>query len=241
MINDAVVLAAGKGSRLGPLTATTPKPLLDVAGRPTILHVLDALAGAGITRVTVVTGHLGDHLEASLRAWRSPCCSLRFVRQETLDGTARALALAEDTLDGSFLFCWGDILVGPATYADVLAAAGSSAGVLAVNEVADPSAGAAVYVDDTMRIQRVVEKPARGTSVTNWNNAGIGVLPPAIWAAIDALEPSERGEYELPRAIASLIERGHDFRAVPVRGQWFDIGTPETLAAAREAFAGGMP
>jgi dTDP-glucose pyrophosphorylase len=72
--------------------------------------------------------------------------------------------------------------------------------------------------------------------VTNYNNAGFGVLPAQIWAEIDALAVSERGEYELPRAIAALVTSGARLRAVPVMGTWWDIGTPEDLDAARRSW-----
>lgn len=235
MITEAVILAAGRGSRLGALTAVQPKALLEVGGRPAILHIADGLALAGIERLVVVVGHLGDAIEVAFRDFHG--AGTAFVRQTTLDGTARALALAGRLLRGGpFFFSWADVLVESRNYAAV-AAAGLSSAVLAVNEVEDPSEGAAVYIDSSMRVQRIVEKPSRGTSTTCWNNAGFGILPGAIWEAIDGLEPSSRGEYELPRAIASLIVRGVPFTALPVVGPWFDIGTPESLRAARVSFS----
>jgi NDP-sugar pyrophosphorylase family protein len=236
VIEEAVILAAGRGARLGALTANRPKALLEVGGRPAVLRIADGLARAGAARIVVVVGHLGDAVEAAFREFAS--AETAFARQTTLDGTARALARARPLLgDGPFLFSWADILVEPRNYARV-ASAGAAGAVLAVNDVDDPAEGAAVYADGKMRIQRIVEKPRPGTSTTRWNNAGFGVLPHAIWGAIERLEPSPRGEYELPRAIASLIERGEPFRAAPVVGPWFDIGTPDSLRAARASFAG---
>ena len=108
--------------------------------------------------------------------------------------------------------------------------------MLGVNEVDDPWAGAAVYVDEQWRVQKIVEKPPQGSSDTRWNNAGLGVLGPEIWPHVDALQPSARGEYELPQAIAALVASGANVGAVPVRGQWFDIGTAEDLETARREF-----
>lgn len=231
---QAVILAAGRGTRLGSLTLDRPKPLLDVGGRPLLLHTLDALAVIGIERCTIVVGHLGDLVTREVSAAGVPL-SLAFARQEALDGTARALAVARPLLQpGPFLVTWGDVYLEPAAFASLLAAARPpAAGALLVNRVDDPWAGAAVYVDGDMRVTRIVEKPPRGTSTTPWNNAGPALLDAWVWPFIEALEPSPRGEYELPRALAAAIGAGVYLAAVPVAGPWFDIGTPESLEAAR--------
>ncbi|MCL4243332.1 MAG: nucleotidyltransferase family protein [Dehalococcoidia bacterium] len=236
-IEQAVLLAAGRGTRLGGLTHDIPKPLLEVGGRPIIFRILEGLAGAGVRDVTVITGHLADVLEGALGDGGRWGLAVRCVRQERLDGTATATALARPFLrDSPFFVGWGDIVVDAANYARVIEGAGTTGAAIAVNEVDDPWAGAAAYVDATMRVLRVVEKPPKGMSTTRWNNAGLAVLPPAIWAEVDRLEPSMRGEYELPRAIAALVDSGHAVVAVPVEGPWFDIGTPENLEGARRYF-----
>lgn len=236
-IELAVLLAAGRGTRLGGLTQTIPKPLLEVGGRPMIFRILEGLAGAGVRDVTVITGHLADVLETALGDGGRWGVALRCVRQELLDGTARAAALARPFLrERPFFVGWGDIVVEAANYPRVIEGAGQNGAAIAVNEVDDPWAGAAVYVDAAMRVLRVVEKPPKGTSPTRWNNAGLAVLPPAIWDEVDRLEPSARGEYELPQAVAALVAAGHPVVAVPVEGPWFDIGTPENLVAARRYF-----
>ena len=237
MITKAVLLAAGRGSRLGALTENQPKPLLSVAGRPIIVHILDGLRRAGIEEITVITGYLGDVLERELGNGEASGLNLRYVRQENLNGTARALALARDWLgDEQFFAGWGDILVRPENYRRVIRAARLADAAIAVNDVDDPRAGAAVYVDEAKIVQRIVEKPARGTSTTRWNNAGLSVVGMSIWAEIDRLQPSERGEYELPRAVAALVAGGARVVAVPVEGEWFDVGTAEDLERARAEF-----
>ena len=233
-VEKAVLLAAGRGTRLGALTENYPKALLTVGGRPVIVHILDGLARAGIREVFIVTGHAAEVLETELGNGAGSEISLSYVRQESLLGTAKALQLARDWVgDERFYVGWGDILVRPANYRRLVAASRLADAAIAVNEVDDPSAGAAVYTDAAMRIERIIEKPPPGTSTTRWNNSGLWVVGPAIWPEVERLEPSRRGEYELPQALAAWVASGADVRAVPVEGPWFDVGTPEALEAAR--------
>ncbi len=235
MTDRAVVLAAGRGTRLGSLTASTPKPLLDVGGQPVVARILEGIAAAGIYRVAVVTGYMADALEDAM--WGMAGLSIEFIRQPAPAGTADALSLTRDFTQGQrFFFTWADVLVDPLNYRAVVESATWADAVLAVNEVDDPTAGAAVYVADDYTIEQIVEKPPPGTATTRWNNAGFGVLGEGVWEHIDRLEPSARGELELPDAIRSLIESGGKVLAVPVIGPWFDVGTPESLVAARRYY-----
>jgi UDP-N-acetylglucosamine diphosphorylase / glucose-1-phosphate thymidylyltransferase / UDP-N-acetylgalactosamine diphosphorylase / glucosamine-1-phosphate N-acetyltransferase / galactosamine-1-phosphate N-acetyltransferase len=241
MIDRGVLLAAGKGTRLGALTASFPKPMLEVAGRPILFHILSGLARAGLVEAVVVTGHCAELLEAALGDGSALGLRARTVRQGRPEGTARAILLGKSLLgERPFFFGWGDILVEPSNYGRVLAAFdGTVDAVIAVNDVPDPFAGGAVYVDERGLVTKIVEKPARGSSTTRWNNSGLGVLSPSLWPRLEALPPSPRGEYELPQALGQLVAEGGRVRAVPVEGAWFDIGTPEDLADARARFPRG--
>lgn len=236
-VTKAVLLAAGKGTRLGALTATFPKALLPVAGKPIIVHILDGLRAAGITEVMIVTGHAAQTLEAELGNGAGGGMSISYVRQQALEGTAKAVSLARDWVgEERFYVGWGDILVRPENYRRLVKASRLADAAIAVNEVPDPSAGAAVYIDEAMRIERIIEKPPPGTSTTRWNNSGLWVAGPGIWPEVDRLQPSARGEYELPQALAAWIAGGAHVVAVPVEGPWYDIGTPAALEAARTGF-----
>ncbi|HSP95784.1 MAG TPA: nucleotidyltransferase family protein [Candidatus Dormibacteraeota bacterium] len=239
-IDTAVVLAAGRGTRMGALTAATPKPLLMVAGQSIIARVLGGLARGGVRRAVVVTGYLGEQIEAALGDGGALGLSIAYRRQERPDGTARALLLAESLLgDAPFVVSWGDILVPSAFYGALLAAFARwpCDALLAVNAVDDPWRGAAVYVDPQWRVERLEEKPPRGSSTTGWNNAGIMAFAPLALDYARRLPPSPRGEYELPQAVARMVGDGRDVRALAVRGPWSDVGTPEDLAAAQTLFA----
>jgi len=235
----AVILAAGRGTRMGALTANTPKPLLPVSGRPMIEHILRGLHAAGIRAATVITGYLGAQIEAALGDGQRLGLQLSYLRQHAADGTARALLLARQAVgDAPFVVSWGDIVVSPANYAALVDNFSRTPcdALLMVNSIDDPWQGAAVYVDEAGRVTRLIEKPPRGTSQTRWNNAGIFIFTPRIFDYAAGLHASSRGEYELPQAISAMIADGRDVRALPVQGFWSDVGTPADLTAATQRY-----
>jgi N-acetylgalactosamine kinase len=234
----AIVLAAGRGTRMGSLTASTPKPLLFINGKPLLACILEDLAAAGLREVVVVTGYLGEQIEQAFGDGSRLGLSLVYRRQVRADGTAGALLLARDLVAGGpFLLSWGDILVDADFYGRLCRrfAEAPCDVLLAVNPVDDPWRGAAVYVDGDWRVARIVEKPPQGTSTTGWNNAGLFIFSPLILQYAARLQPSARGEYELPQAIARMVEDGRDVRAMPVGDLWSDVGTPEDLQAVAAA------
>ncbi len=245
-LTTAILLAAGRGKRLGDLTANTPKPMLEIAGVPLISHVVSALARARLTRFVVVTGYLSEQIEdwAKTFADENPKIQIDTVRQANLNGTGGALLCARNmiAIEARFLIGWGDILMDRANYSRFVDRAHEEKRedeydlMLAVNRVKDPHRGAAVYVNETMRVERLVEKPEPGTSSTHWNNAGLFATGPAIFDYVERLAPSPRGEIELPGAIAQMISDGRVVRAIDVRGFWSDIGTPQDLEIARARF-----
>lgn len=239
MVRTAVILAAGRGTRMGALTADRPKPLLTVGGQSLIERILRGFGAAGITRAVIVTGYRGEQIEAALGDGRDRAMEIVYCRQEKAEGTARALLLAQPLIgNGPFALSWGDVLVAPAFYSELLSAFVTQpcALCLAVNEMDDPWRGAAVYVDDVWHVTKLEEKPPRGSATTRWNNAGIFVFDPIIWPYAATLPASPRGEYELPQAITRMVQDGCDVRAVPIRGFWSDVGTPEDLEHAERTF-----
>lgn len=224
-----VIVAAGEGKRMRPITYWRPKPLVPVADAPIIVHIIRGFVGAGVTEICIVVGHLRDQLMAALGDGSQWDARLTYRVQEMPRGTADAVLLARDFLAGGpFVLSWGDILVPPEHYRRVVEAYAGADGVLSVNEVDDPWEGAAVYVNGGF-VERIIEKPPRGTSTTNFNNAGILILPPEVLEIAATLEPSARGELELPQAIDALLSRGAKLRAAKVDGYWSDVARPATV------------
>jgi NDP-sugar pyrophosphorylase family protein len=236
-VADALILAAGRGTRMRALTEDLPKPMLPVAGRPLLEHVVLALRSAHIRRFVIVTGYRAERIEQYFADGARLGVEIAYRRQEVQDGTARALLLGRGSIaDRPFLLVWGDILVAPENYSALLARFRERRpdGLLGVNWVEDPYRGAAVYVDGENRIERIVEKPPPGTARTHWNNAGVAVFHPAVFAYAAAVKPSSRGEYEIPDAVTAMLDDGRAVYAFPLRGFWCDVGTPGDLKRAEE-------
>jgi NDP-sugar pyrophosphorylase family protein len=223
-VTKAVVLAAGKGTRMGALTHDVPKPMLPVEGKPLLEHVLDHLAEAGIRECALITGYHREMIERHFAAYPM---RLEFIHQEVLNGTAGAAKLARPFVDGDpFLLTYADIWSEPADYRRVMEP--DAEATLAVKYVDDPFQGAAVYVKEGF-IENIIEKPPKGTSTTHWNSAGIYTFRPSIFEEIEKVKLSPRGEYEIPDAVQAMIKGGRKLRAVEIKGAWRDIGRPEDL------------
>jgi NDP-sugar pyrophosphorylase family protein len=222
----AVVLAAGKGTRMGALTQDVPKPMLLVQGKPLLEHVLDHLSQAGIKECALITGYHRELIERHFAAYPM---HLEFIHQEVINGTGGAAKLARSFVDcDPFLLTYADIWCEPEDYRRLMQPVEAT---LAVKYVDDPFQGAAVYEKDGL-IENIVEKPTKGTSTTHWNSAGIYTFGPAIFEEIERIKLSPRGEYEITDAIEAMIKAGRPLRAVEIKGQWKDIGRPEDLSWA---------
>ncbi len=219
---------------MGEMTREIPKPMLPVRGRPLLEYIVERLAAAGIQRFLIVVGYQHEVIESHFSKWPLP---IEFCLQRPVNGTGSAVLLAQRfAANQPFLLTWGDILCDTTEYDHCLAIFDqnpATVAVLAVKAVDDPWQGAAVYENEG-RIQRIIEKPAKGASTTHWNSAGFYALRPVIFDYLARLKPSPRNEYELTSAIQAMLDDGLDLRISPVRGSWRDIGRPEDLAAANK-------
>lgn len=226
-----VILAAGKGTRMLPLTERRPKPLVPVLDRPMLEHIIVGARDAGVDEIGVIVGHLGEQIVEYFGDGSGLGMRIEYIWQQEAKGTGHAALLAEGFVAGEpFFMSWGDIIVPPENYKNVVNAfrEGDCDAVLSLNYVEDPYQGAAVYEEDGF-VVRIQEKPPKGTATTNWNNAGLFVYQAELFDRLRNLTPSPRGELELPDAVQEMIREGKRIRAVKLVGYWSDVARPAAV------------
>ncbi|MFC7019229.1 MULTISPECIES: bifunctional sugar-1-phosphate nucleotidylyltransferase/acetyltransferase [Haloarcula] len=234
-IDTAVVLAAGEGTRLRPLTRNRPKPMLPAANRPILEHVFDALVEAGIERLVAVVGfkrdRVQDHFGSTYRG-----VPITYVVQEKQLGSGHALLQAREVVDGSLLVLNGDRLIDPGTVeavANSFAETGDTS--ISVVERQDTHRYGAVELRGSA-ITEFVEKPQ--SDDYRLINGGVYAFAETIFDAIEAT-PREHGELGLTDTIERLVDQDR-VRGVEVDGMWVDATYPwDLLSVAREVLARG--
>jgi NDP-sugar pyrophosphorylase family protein len=241
----AVILAAGKGTRMRELTNELPKPMLRVQGKPILEHIVEGVIAAGIRELFIVTGFRAEVIETYFGDGSEWGVRIATGRQVVQDGTGKAPELAKSFIGNSpFLLTYGDILVPPGTYPQMLQRFQESdfAGVITVTPGEDVTKGGLNFFDEQFCLKRLVEKPSPeqleqlrhdgwlkpGTPA--WYNAGIYIFRPSLFDFTARLQKSSRGEYELTDAISAMIATGQKLAGLEIQGRWVDVRDPETLA-----------
>jgi dTDP-glucose pyrophosphorylase len=230
-MNKAVLLAAGRGTRMRDLTQELPKPMLEVRGKPVLQHIVEGLRKNGLTNLLIVVGWRADVVRNFFGDGSQLGVRIRYETQTVQDGTGRVVALAREFAgEDPFLLSYGDILVAPVNYSRIRTALDSAEAVLTMKRSDDVSQGGAVFVNDKFELTDLREKPKPGELTSPWYNAGIYGFRASIFDNIAKLEPSPRGEYELTDAIRNLALQGKKVRALEIAGDWVDVRDPEILA-----------
>jgi glucose-1-phosphate thymidylyltransferase len=224
----AVVLAAGKGTRLYPITHRIAKPLLPLVNRTTLLYAFDRLKELDIDEICLVVGENEPAMRAALGDGSNFGVKLTYVRQHDPHGLAHAVGFAKEFVNNDpFVLYLGDAMYGEGFKQQAQTFTSSRcANLNIVQWVEDPRRyGVAVLDGDS--IVRLVEKPQNPES--NWAMAGMYFFGPEIWSILPNLTPSARGEYEITDAIQMLIDGGHSVLAGKYEGVWFDTGTLDSF------------
>ena len=231
----AVVLAAGEGARLQPITATRPKHLIEVAGKPVLEHNLEALKSSGIDEVIIVTHYLGDMIHRYFGDGKRFGLKLKYVEQATTIGTGNAVSTAEPYIEGDFVLVYGDLLFTYYTIRKMIHQYNleKPAAVIAVAPVEKTEDYGIIELRNEKMVSRIFEKPPKDKAPSNLANAGIYVLSREVFGRIKRIKPSIRGEFELTDALSLLIDENLPVVAAKIsKDSWMDIGNPWDLLKA---------
>ena len=241
----AVILAAGKGTRMKELTSELPKPMLRVHGVPILEHILLGLKSAGIREFFIITGWRAEVIESYFGDGAKWGVKISYGRQVVQDGTGKAPELAREFVGAStFLLTYGDILVKPETYQRMIKRFNEDyfSGVVTVTGSEDVTQGGLFFFDEKFCLKHLVEKPTAAQieqlrregwlkpGDTAWYNAGVYIFRPSLFEFTARLQKTSRGEYELTDAIAALIATHHALAGLRIEGRWVDVRDPEVLA-----------
>jgi len=220
----AVIMAAGKGTRMLPLTKKVPKVLVEVNGKPFLYYVLKHLKEAGFDEFAIIVGHLKEKFPAFLEKYGFKA---ELIEQTEQKGTGHAAKLAKDFAGGeNFILLGGDNLWS----AKDLKAIGANDEFcyIAGMKVENPQKYG-VLVEKNGKLARIHEKPEK--YVGDLINTGLYKLTPEIFEALDKIPLSPRGEYELTDAITMLAEQGKVY-VYALKDYWLDLGCKEDIVKA---------
>jgi dTDP-glucose pyrophosphorylase len=230
-IDKAVVLAAGRGTRMRELTAEVPKPMIKVRGKPVLQHIVEGLRDAGVSDLLLVVGYRADAVRNFFGDGSRFKLGIQYVIQIVQDGTGRVVDLARGFASNHpFILAYGDILVDPVNYRCVADLPDEIEALLTVTRGEDVTKGGAVFLNAEMEVVDLREKPQPGEPTSPFYNAGLYVFRHSIFEFTAKLKPSPRGEYELTDAIRDLARSGKTVKALELTGEWADVRDPEIFA-----------
>lgn len=224
---QAIVLAAGEGSRMRPLTLSRPKVMVPIGGRPFLDHVVDRAMEAGVIRFVFVVGYRSEVIIDHFGDGNEFGADIEYVVQSEQLGTGHALMMAEDMATDRFLVLNGDVLADLPSLKRFLEIKGDA---VAAKRVADPSRYGVFEVDGD-RLRSVVEKSRSPPS--DLANAGIYLFRKTIFEALRGVNESVRGEVELTDGINVLVSRGEEVRVVEIE-DWIEVGRPWDVLEANK-------
>jgi UDP-N-acetylglucosamine diphosphorylase / glucose-1-phosphate thymidylyltransferase / UDP-N-acetylgalactosamine diphosphorylase / glucosamine-1-phosphate N-acetyltransferase / galactosamine-1-phosphate N-acetyltransferase len=231
----AVLLAAGAGERLLPITATRPKHLIKIAGKPILEFCIEAVKRASINEVIVVTHYMGETIRNYFGDGSNLGLKVTYVEQGKILGTGNATEVVEPYIDSDFILIYGDLLFGQNTVKTVIEKFKESkaAMTMAVVPVEKTENYGIVEQNVQREVKRIVEKPPAGKAPSNLANAGIYAFSKQVFDVIKRTKTSIRGEWELTDAITMFVKSGKIVNTVELsKGEWFDIGRPWDLLDA---------
>jgi glucose-1-phosphate thymidylyltransferase len=237
----AVILAAGKATRLRPVTLTMPKALVPVANKTLIGYAIDVLKAAGFRDIGIVVNDLDSPIPHALGKGEELGVSLEYILQEEQKGLAHAVGLCRPFV-GDDPFC---VFLGDNIFQDKMTPLfanfmiGESESAIALGVVSDPTRFGIAELNEDATVARVVEKPKEPKS--NLAIAGVYLFRPSIFDAIARIKPSWRDELEITDAIQTLVSDGKKVDTYTLNGWWIDAGKPDAIILANQLVLEELP
>jgi len=229
-----VILAAGEGRRLRPLTFTRPKHMIPVGGKPILEHLVNAVRAAGIKEILMVVGYKAETIKEYFGNGSEFGVSINYVNQKRILGTADAIASVKKHVNEDFLVVNGDLLSSSDVIKSVIKMHEKvkSIATLAAVKVEKPEQYGVLKVKDG-RLTDIIEKPSSKTSSSNLVNAGIYLFSIEIFDFIEQTKISKRGELEITDSIHLIVKNGKTVAVTEIPSDsWLDIGRPWDLLDA---------
>ena len=231
----AIILSAGEGSRMRPLTLTKPKTMLPVAGKPIIQYNIESLRDNGITDILLIVRYKEEIVRNYFGDGSDFGVNISYKTQKDFLGTANAISYGEDFIDDSIIVLNDEIIHEIIKKYNYL----SPDTLMLLTEVEDPSAFGVVEIENG-NIKNIVEKPKREEAPSNLVNAGIYIFNKDIFDKIRETEISERGEYEITDSVSLQIEDNKTVIGHKTSKDWIDVGRPWELIEVNEELIGKL-
>lgn len=231
----AVILAAGKGKRLRPITSSRPKPMIPLLGKPLLEHTIFGLKQAGINHVLLIVGYKEETIRNYFNKHSNNLdVKIEYISQEEYLGTAHAANYAKDFINEEpFILMYGDLMVDPEIFKKAIQKFTETKheGLINLLEVSNPQDYGIITLNSNGLVQKITEKPPPHLKLGNLANAGIYIFNPLIFKAIEKTKKSSRREYEFTDSMEILInDFGGKIIGFNIKNYyWSDIGLPWQL------------
>lgn len=237
----AIILSAGEGSRMRPLTLTKPKTMLPVAGKPIIQYNIESLRDNGITDILLIVRYKEEMVRNYFGDGSDFGVNIFYKTQKDFLGTANAISYGEDFIDDSIIVLNGDIILDDEIIHEIIKKYNylTPDTLMLLTEVEDPSAFGVVEIENG-NIKSIVEKPKREEAPSNLVNAGIYIFNKDIFDKIRKTEISERGEYEITDSVSLQIKDNKTVISHKTSKDWIDVGRPWELIEVNEDLIGKL-
>jgi glucose-1-phosphate thymidylyltransferase len=227
-----LILSGGKGTRLRPFTYTGAKQLVPVANKPVLFYAIQNLVDAGITEIGIVVGDTGAQVREAVGDGSKFNARVEYIQQDAPRGIAHGIKIAQDFIGNEkFVLFLGDNFIRDGIVPQVKAFADDNINAqIILYKMDDPSAMGVAVLDGDGRVVRLVEKPKQ--FISPYAVIGIYMFDHHVFEAVNAIQPSARGELEITDTIQYLIDHRYNVRAHQLQGWWIDTGKMSDILEA---------